>query len=72
MPKKDVIIVEGIVRECLPDTTFRVLLDDEREILGHLSGKLRKYRIRILNGDKVRIEMTPYDKNRGRIVYRLG
>lgn len=60
----------GRVLEALPSTLFKVRLDDGQEILAHLSGKLRMYRIKILPGDKVTIEMTPYDKKRGRIVYR--
>jgi translation initiation factor IF-1 len=63
---------EGRVTEALPNALFRiVLLDDGREILGHLSGKMRMNRITILPGDKVSVEMTPYDESKGRIVYRL-
>ena len=61
----------GIVTEALPAATFRVKLPDGREILGHLSGKMRMYHIRILPGDKVAIEMSEYDERRGRIVRRL-
>lgn len=60
----------GVVVEALPSTTFRVRLDEGREVLCHLSGRLRMYRIKILPGDRVQVEMTPYDENRGRIVYR--
>lgn len=60
----------GRVLEALPNTLFKVRLDDGQEILAHLSGKLRMYRIKVLPGDKVTIEMTPYDEKRGRIVYR--
>jgi len=68
---KQVTKKEGIVTEALPNTMFRVKLDDEeREILCTLSGKMRMYRIRVLPGDKVTVEMTPYDENRGRITYR--
>jgi len=67
---KEVIKAEGVITEALPNTTFRVTLDDGAEILAHLSGKMRRYFIRILPGDKVTIEMTPYDKTKGRIVYR--
>jgi len=67
---KDVIKIEGTVTEALPNTTFKVELDDGKEILAHLSGKMRRYFIRILPGDRVAIEMTPYDKDLGRIVYR--
>ncbi len=71
MPKnKNVIRVEGRVLEALPDASFKVALDDGREILAHLAGKLRIHRIRVLAGDKVVVEMTPYDERRGRIVYR--
>lgn len=60
----------GIVLEALPSLNFRVRLDDGGEIIAHLAGKLRIYRIKVLPGDKVTIEMTPYDEKRGRIVYR--
>lgn len=60
----------GIVLEALPSTHFKVRLDDGNEILAHLAGKLRMYRIKILPGDQVQVEMTPYDQKRGRIVYR--
>ena len=68
--KQGKIEVEGIVVETLPDTLFRVELEDERKVLAHLSGKMRKFRIRVLPGDRVKIELSPYDQNRGRIVYR--
>ena len=61
---------KGIVLETLPDTLFRVKLEDGTTILAHLAGKLRMYHIRVLPGDKVTVEMSPYDKARGRIVYR--
>jgi len=67
-PKK--IKKEGIVLETLPSLNFRVKLADGKEILAHLAGRLRLYRIRILAGDKVTVEMSPYDQNRGRIIYR--
>jgi translation initiation factor IF-1 len=71
VPSKQVTNKEGVVTEALPNTMFRVKLDDEdREILCVLSGKMRLYRIRVLPGDKVTVEMTPYDENRGRITYR--
>ncbi|MDO8599913.1 MAG: translation initiation factor IF-1 [bacterium] len=60
----------GVVTESLPNTTFRVKLEDEREILATIAGKLRRNFIRILPGDKVSVEMTPYDTARGRIVWR--
>jgi translation initiation factor IF-1 len=71
MPKQEETIeVEGIVAETLPDTTFRVKLENGHEVLAYLSGKMRKYYIRVLLGDKVRVALTPYDLARGRIVYR--
>ncbi len=68
--ENDVIIVEGTVVEALPGTQFRVELDNGHEILAYLSGKMRRYYIRILLGDRVTLEMSPYDMDRGRIVYR--
>jgi len=68
--KEDKIEVEGTVIEALPGTQFRVKLDNGHELLAYLSGKMRKYYIRILLGDRVRVEMSPYDLTRGRIVYR--
>lgn len=62
--------VEGRVIELLPNTFFRVELDDGQEVLAHLSGKMRMYRIRIVPGDIVTIELSPYDNKKGRIVYR--
>lgn len=62
--------VEGIVKESLPNTLFRVELEDGNVVLCHLSGRMRMNFIKILPGDKVKIEMTPYDKGKGRIVYR--
>ena len=66
----DKIQIEGMVIEALPGTQFKVRLDNEHEVLAYLSGKMRKYYIRILLGDRVRVEMSPYDLTRGRIVYR--
>ena len=66
----DKIQVEGLVIEALPGTQFRVRLDNGHEVLAYLSGKMRKYYIRILLGDRVRVEMSPYDLSRGRITYR--
>ncbi len=68
--EEDKIQVDGTVIEALPGTQFRVRLDNEHEVLGYLSGKMRKYYIRILLGDRVRVEMSPYDLSRGRIVFR--
>ena len=70
MGSKDKIEVEGTVIEALPGTQFRVKLDDGHVVLAYLSGKMRKYYIRILLGDRVRLEITPYDLTRGRIIYR--
>lgn len=61
----------GVVTESLPNTTFRVVLDEGGEILAHLSGKMRMYRISIMPGDRVKVEMTPYDQGKGRITYRI-
>lgn len=69
--KKEKIYQEGIVLENLPSTLFRVKMDDGREILAHLSGRMRLHYIRVLPGDRVRLEMTPYDETKGRIVHRL-
>jgi len=63
--------IEGIVKESLPNTLFRVEIPDGTLIICHLSGKMRMHFIKILPGDRVRIEMTPYDKNKGRITYRM-
>ena len=71
MPQsKETIIQEGVVIESLPGATFKVKLDDRREILAHLSGRMRLNFIRVLLGDRVKVEMSPYDKTKGRIVYR--
>jgi translation initiation factor IF-1 len=68
--KEEKIEVEGTVVEALPNTQFLVELDNGHEVLAYLSGKMRRYYIRILLGDRVRLEMSPYDLNRGRITYR--
>jgi len=68
--KEEKIEVEGTVIEALPNTQFMVELDNGHRVLSYLSGKMRKFYIRILLGDRVRIEMSPYDMNRGRIIYR--
>lgn len=71
MAKKDEKIeVEGTVVEALPNTQFTVELDNGHQVLAYLSGKMRKFYIRILLGDRVKVEMSPYDMNRGRIIYR--
>lgn len=63
--------VEGVIEELLPSATFRVKLDNGHTILGHLSGKMRLFKIRLIPGDRVKVEMTPYDLTKGRIVYRF-
>jgi len=70
MDKRPKSFFDGEVLEALPNTLFRVTLDDEREVLATLAGKMRLYHIRVIPGDRVRVEMTPYDEKRGRIVYR--
>ena len=70
MAKEDVIEVEGVVVETLPNTTFKVELKNGHQILGHISGKLRMNYIKILPGDKVKVELSPYDLTRGRITWR--
>ncbi len=70
MAKEGIIEVEGVVKEALPNTMFRVQLENGHEIIAHSSGKIRMHYIRILPGDKVKIELSPYDLNRGRITYR--
>ncbi|PRO64585.1 translation initiation factor IF-1 [Alkalicoccus urumqiensis] len=70
MAKEDVIEVEGTVIEPLPNAMFRVELDNGHKILAHVSGKIRMHYIRILPGDKVTVELSPYDLSRGRITYR--
>ena len=70
MAKKDVIEMQGEVIEVLPNTVFRVKLENDHTITAHISGKMRKNYIRILNGDKVTVEMSPYDLSKGRITFR--
>jgi len=69
--KEDTIEVEGEVVEALPSTMFKVKLDSGHEVLAHISGKMRMHYIRILPGDRVKVELSPYDLNRGRITYRF-
>jgi translation initiation factor IF-1 len=69
-PKEDAIVLEGKVTEPLPNAMFRVELDNGHEVLAHISGKMRMHYIRILPGDRVQVELTPYDLTRGRITYR--
>ena len=68
---KDVIEIEGTILESMPNAMFRVKLENNHEILAHISGKIRKNFIRILPGDRVKVEMTPYDLSKGRITFRL-
>lgn len=70
MAKKDSFEMEGVIVDTLPNTMFRVELENSHVITAHISGKMRKNYIRILTGDKVRVELTPYDLTKGRIVYR--
>ena len=70
MAKEDNIELEGLVVETLPNTTFKVKLENDHVITAHISGKMRKNYIRILTGDKVKVEMTPYDLTKGRIIFR--
>ncbi len=67
---KDAIEMEGTVTEVLPNATFRVELENGHQILAYLSGKMRKFYIRVLEGDRVKVEMSPYDLTRGRVTYR--
>jgi len=71
MAKEELIETEGIVKETLPSAMFRVELENGHVILAHISGKMRMHYIRILPGDKVKVELSPYDLTRGRITYRL-
>lgn len=71
MAKEEAIQVEGIVKESLPNAMFRVELDDQHLVMAHVSGKMRMNFIRILPGDKVMLELSPYDLTRGRIIYRV-
>jgi translation initiation factor IF-1 len=69
-PSKDAIVLEGTILESLPNAMFRVELENGHKVLAHISGKMRMHYIRILPGDKVQVELTPYDLTRGRITYR--
>ena len=71
MAKEELIEMKGEVAEVLPNAMFRVVLDNEHEILAHTAGKMRKHRIRVLAGDRVNVEMTPYDLSKGRITFRF-
>ena len=69
-PKEDAIVLEGTIVESLPNAMFRVELENSHKVLAHISGKMRMHFIRILPGDKVKVELSPYDLTRGRITYR--
>lgn len=71
MAKEEGIEADGVVQEALPNAMFTVLLDNGHTVLAHISGKMRKFYIRILPGDKVKVELSPYDFSRGRITYRM-
>ena len=71
MSVEESIELEGVVKTVLPGTMFRVTLDNQHEVLAHLSGKMRKHFVRLTTGDRVRIEMSPYDLSKARITYRL-
>ena len=71
MPKGEAIEVSGVVQESLPNAMFRVALDNGHKIIAHISGKMRMHYIKILPGDKVTVELSPYDLSRGRITYRV-
>ncbi|MBM43836.1 MAG: translation initiation factor IF-1 [Phycisphaerae bacterium] len=70
MAKEEKITLEAVVKEALPDTRFMVELENGQEILAYISGRMRKFYIRILPGDKVKVELSPYDMTKGRIIYR--
>ena len=70
MAKDELMEFQGTVKELLPNAMFRVLLDNDHEIIAHTAGKMRKFRIRVLAGDRVTVEMTPYDLTKGRITFR--
>ena len=70
MAKEELMEFNGTVKELLPNAMFRVLLDNNHEIIDHTAGKMRKFRIRVLAGDRVTVEMTPYDLTKGRITFR--
>ena len=71
MSKNDIIEMEGVIQECLPNANFKVKLENGIDILAHVSGKIRKNFIRVLPGDKVKVELSPYDLTKGRITFRM-
>lgn len=70
MSKKEVIQLDGVVTECLPNAMFRVKLENNHNVLAHISGKMRVHFIKIISGDKVKVEISPYDLTKGRIIFR--
>jgi translation initiation factor IF-1 len=70
MSKEEAIQLEGVIADVLPSTTFRVSLENGHSVLATLSGRMRRFRIRVLSGDRVRVELSPYDLTRGRITFR--
>jgi len=71
MAKEDIIELEGIIVEVLPNQTYKVELDNRHQIICYTSGKMRQFKIRLVQGDKVKVEMTPYDLAKGRIMFRV-
>ena len=71
MAKEELMEFDGVVTEVLPNAMFRVKLENDHEVLAHTAGKMRRFRIRVLAGDKVTVDMTPYDLSKGRITYRF-
>jgi translation initiation factor IF-1 len=71
MAKEELLEFPGVITELLPNATFRVKLDNGHEVMAHTAGRIRKNRIRVLVGDKVLVEMTPYDLTKGRVIYRF-
>lgn len=70
MAKEDMLTFEGLIEEVLPDGRFRVLLDNQHKVIAYTAGKMRRFRIRTVLGDRVHVEMTPYDLTKGRLIYR--
>ena len=71
MAKEELLEFPGVVKELLPNAMFRVVLDNDHEVLAHTAGRMRKHRIRVLTGDRVLVEMTPYDLSKGRLTFRF-
>ena len=70
MAKEDLLVLDGLVDEVLPDGRFRVLLDNAHQVIAYTAGRMRRHRIRTVVGDRVQVEMTPYDLSKGRLIYR--